>query len=78
MVGSLFFNTQNNNANILINDFERDIEGMRNWFQDQDIFIIDRGYRDAILTLQKLGVNIQMPSLLERGQSQLSTKDANH
>lgn len=51
---------------------------MRNWFQDQDIFIIDRGYRGAIPTLQRLGINIEMPEILQQGQPQLTTEQANH
>lgn len=77
ILGPYFSNTQNNDANILTSEFERDVEGMRNWFRDQDIFIIDRGYRDAIPTLERLGINIEMPSLLAQGQRQLTTEEAN-
>lgn len=59
ILGPYFSNAHNNDANILISEFERDVEGMRNWFQDQDIFIIDRGYRDAIPTLERLESNVK-------------------
>lgn len=77
ILGPYFSNTHNNDANILISEFNRDVEEMRAWFQPGDIFLVDRGYRDAIPTLERLGINVQMPSLLERGEQQLSTEDAN-
>jgi len=54
ILGPYFSNVQNNDANILINEFERDVEDMRDWFRDEHIFIIDRGYKNAIPTLQRL------------------------
>jgi len=77
ILGPYFSNAQNNDANTVINEFERDVKGMRDWFCDKDIFIIDKGYRDVIPILQRLGISIQMPPLLERGQTHLTTKEAN-
>lgn len=78
ILGPYFSNTANNDANILVSEFERDIEGIRNWFQMGDIYLVDRGYRDAVPTLEALGINVQMPSLLQPGQTQLTTEEANH
>lgn len=50
---------------------------MREWLQNGDIFVIDRGYRDALPWLEEVGINCWMPKLLENGQHQLSTEDAN-
>lgn len=50
---------------------------MREWFQEGDIIIVDRGYRDATDLLARLGIHWRMPALLEQGQSQLSTEAAN-
>lgn len=33
---------------MLRNEYEKDVDFIREWFQDHDIFIVDRGYRDAI------------------------------
>jgi len=38
---------------------------------------VDRGYRDAIPLLQRLGIDHKMPALLKHGQRQLPTQDAN-
>lgn len=42
-----------------------------------DIIIIDRGYRDVIPLLQNLGIETHMSRILEQGETQLSTEDAN-
>ncbi|KYM99340.1 hypothetical protein ALC62_09925 [Cyphomyrmex costatus] len=76
--GPYFSNAANNDAAILLRELETDVNNMRNWFQRGDIFIIDRGYRDAVSTLQRIGLQIEMPSLLYRDQSQLTTEQANN
>jgi len=75
--GPYFSNAANNDARILDSQLSRDVNIMRNWFQDQDIFILDRGYRDAIPILQRIGICYKMPLLLDRGQSQFLTEEAN-
>ncbi|XP_024868674.1 uncharacterized protein LOC112452615 isoform X2 [Temnothorax curvispinosus] len=45
--------------------------------ENGDIVLADRGYRDAIPLLQRLGIDHKMPPLLEHGQRQLPTQDAN-
>ena len=74
--GPYFSNAANNDARILVNEFHRDIDGMNDWFQRDDIFILDRGYRDAIQNLQRMGVVTLMPPLLEFG-NQFETFQAN-
>lgn len=56
----------------------RDAQTLSNWFQNGDIFLVDREYRDVVPLLQHLRIDYKMPALLERGQRQLSTEDANH
>lgn len=46
--GPYFSNATNNDARILLKEFQSDVNGMQAWFQRTDIFILDRGYRDAI------------------------------
>lgn len=62
---------------MLRNEFERDNQIMRNWFQNEDIIIVDRGYRDACPMLAELGIHVKMPSFLEPGKRQLTTEQAN-
>lgn len=46
--GPYFSDSRNNDASILNNEFDRDAQNMNEWFQDGDIMILDRGYRDSI------------------------------
>ncbi|KYQ53566.1 hypothetical protein ALC60_00093, partial [Trachymyrmex zeteki] len=75
--GPYFSDSRNNDAAILQNEFDRDAERMLRWFQEDDIVIVDRGYRDAIELLRRLGITWKMPALLPRNQAQLTTEDAN-
>lgn len=49
---------------------------MRHWLQEDDIVLVDRGYRDATSLHQQLGIVWKMTAFLERGQRQLSTETA--
>lgn len=46
-------------------------------FQDCDIVLVDRRYRDAIPFLRLLGIEHKIPAILQPGQNQLTTEDAN-
>lgn len=76
--GPYFSDARNNDAEILRGEFERDADALANWFQNGDIVLVDRGYRDAVPLLQRLGIDHRMPALVERGQRQLTTVDANN
>ncbi|XP_061168242.1 uncharacterized protein LOC133177166 [Saccostrea echinata] len=52
-------------------------ESIRSWLNEDDIFIVDRGFRDALPLLADLGIQAEMPFFLEAGQKQMSTEDAN-
>ena len=74
--GPYFSDAQNNDAAMLQNEWNND-EDLNNWFQEGDVFVVDRGYRDIIPTLENFGLICKMPPLLEAGERQLSTEDAN-
>lgn len=67
----------NNDARILIDQFQRNLEDMENWIQPGDIFLVDRGYRDAVPFLNQRQVHCKMPMSLGNGQAQLTTEEAN-
>lgn len=75
--GPYFSDSRNNDARILNNEFQRDADNMRGWFHDGDIFILDRGYRDAQPLLRELGIEYKMPAFLGPQQKQLFTEEAN-
>lgn len=75
--GPYFSDARNNDAHLLRNEFDRDADRIRSYLQEDDILIVDRGYRDAVELLDRLGVAHKMPALLARSQAQLTTEEAN-
>lgn len=75
--GPYFSDARNNDAEVLREEFENDAGTLRDWFQDGDIVLVDRGYRDAIPLLQHLGIQHRMPALIQQHQRQFNTEDAN-
>lgn len=75
--GPYFFDARNNDAAMLLKEFNDDVEGMRAWFEEGDIVLIDRGYRDATDFLEGIRIRYEMPTFLQRNERQLSTEDAN-
>jgi hypothetical protein len=45
--------------------------------QDDDVQVVDRGFRDVAAEFENLGYDIRMPGLLGKGDKQLSIDDAN-
>lgn len=74
--GPYFSDSRNNDAALLQDQFERDVNGMREWFQANDM-IVDRGYRNVVEVLKQLDICYHMLELLERGQRQLTTAQTN-
>ena len=62
--GPYFSDSRNNDAEMLRNEFERGVDGLRTWFQENDIVVLDRGYRHALPMLQDRSISVKMPSLL--------------
>lgn len=75
--GPYFSDARNNDATILQHELQNDINGMRTWFQEGDVVIVDRGYRDSIGLLQDLGLHYHMPPFLPPDQRQLTTVETN-
>lgn len=74
--GPYFSNPPNNDAAMLRNEVQTD-PVLTQWFQDEDIIIVDRGYRDVIPLLQTLDISCLMPNFLQRNQKQFTTEEAN-
>lgn len=48
-------------------------------FQENDIILLDRGFRDAVDTLEhEYKLKVKMPILLVKNQKQLDTRQANN
>jgi hypothetical protein len=70
------FPATKNDATILSEILEND-EHLRNLLKKDDVFILDRGFRDVIDELEKKQYAAHMPALLEKNQDQLTTSQAN-
>jgi hypothetical protein len=75
-LGPYLADGSNNDAAITKHVLE-DNERVKAFFQEEDVFIVDRGFRDSIEFLNELGLNVEMPSFLDDGERQLSTNQAN-
>ena len=61
---------------MLINEFEIVVNGLREWFKNNEIIIVDRSYHGALPLYENLGIDHKMPPLLVRGQRQ-DTEESN-
>ena len=68
---------KNNDASIAKNIFINNEQDVLDWLRDDDIIVVDRGFRDAVNTIRRFGFNVEMPHFL-KGKKQLSCKEANH
>ena len=77
VIGPYLADTKNNDAHILKDIMYRNEEQIRSWLKENDIFIVDRGFRDSLSMLERLGIRTEMPSFLQKGQSQHTVEDSN-
>jgi hypothetical protein len=75
-IGPYLANGNNNDAN-MTQDIINKQSQLKNYFKENDIFIVDRGFRDSIGYLNDLGLQVEMPCFLERNEDQHSTLEAN-
>lgn len=66
-----------NDATITSNDLRNKEGYLRTFFRNEDIFILDRGFRDVMSDLETYGFKAYMPESLLEGEHQLTTLQAN-
>ncbi|XP_048750412.2 uncharacterized protein LOC125662290 [Ostrea edulis] len=77
VVGPYLADYRNNDAAIFNHMLRSNIEDIKNWFQEDDIFVVDRGFRDALTVLEDFGIKAFMPHLLAKGEKQMPALEAN-
>lgn len=77
VVGPYMADGKNNDSSILNHMLKANIDDFRNFLRDGDVLVVDRGFRDSLPILADLNIQAEMPSLLTKGQKQLSTEEAN-
>lgn len=64
-------------ADIMISLFDYENSPLRLYFQENDVFILDRGFRNCIRMLEGCNYRPYMPDSLLEGEHQLTTQQAN-
>ncbi|KAF9809419.1 hypothetical protein SFRURICE_003516 [Spodoptera frugiperda] len=64
-------------SEIMKNLFENENVPMRCFFRSNDVFILDRGFRDCIPFLESYGYKVFRPESVDEGETQLTTLQAN-
>ncbi|VDI44871.1 Hypothetical predicted protein [Mytilus galloprovincialis] len=77
VIGPYLCNSKNNDAKILNSIFKNNLEKIKEWFDKDDVVVVDRGFRDSIDLLEEFGIQTKMPSFLKRNEKQLSVEDGN-
>ena len=78
IIGPFFADGKNNDASMLRNILDKNADGIMDWLQEGNIFILDRGFRDILNSLEDDGFETKSPSFLPKAEKQLSTSEANH
>ncbi|XP_051159163.1 uncharacterized protein LOC127280299 [Leptopilina boulardi] len=76
VLGPYYANGKNNDASIFTSLLRSDSSKLRQWLNDNDIFVVDRGFRDCHGLLEDLDLISKMPHFLEKG-TQHTTLEAN-
>ncbi|CAF4204039.1 unnamed protein product [Rotaria sp. Silwood2] len=67
----------NNDASIIKHCLFENKGGMLNWALDDDVMILDRGFRNAINSMKMIGLQAAMPDFLTGGNKQFDAAQAN-
>ena len=76
--GPFFSDNNNNDASILKHIIINNYDNILNWIKNNDIMIIDRGFRDSLGVLKAVGIDVAMPSFMDPHQKQLDVQQANN
>ena len=57
--------------------FKSNTENIQDWFEEGDVLVVDRGFRDVADLLEECGIKTHMPHFIGKSQKALSTEEAN-
>lgn len=77
VLGPYFADSKNNDASIIKHIVSNNVEEIKSWMQANDIFVVDRGFRDSATFLQDFDIKSEMPAFMSRGEKQMKCEDAN-
>lgn len=56
----------------------KQVQGIYCFVREKDIFVVDRGFRDALPSLHQEGIETLMPALMDKSKKQFDDTEANH
>ena len=77
VMGPYLSNGKNNDASIIKHIITSNSGNIMEFLKDDDVLIVDRGFRDDIPFLNELGFKTHMPAFLQKSVKHHSTNEAN-
>ena len=77
VMGPYLADGKNTDAKITEHMLKTNAENITDWFEEDDVLVVDCGFRDAIDILKDFGINSHMPHFLNKSQKQHTTEEAN-
>lgn len=76
VLGPFLCDYKNNDASILKHCVNNNEQEILDWLDDDDVLILDRGFRDSVRAMKLFGFEVAMPHFLN-GRKQFSLEEAN-
>ena len=70
-----FADSKNNDASILNHIIQSNTEEIKEWVKPNEVFVVDRGFRDSLSLLEDMGIQAEIPAFMKCGEKQ--TEEAN-
>lgn len=67
VIGPYYSDGKNNDAQIMKHIIQNDIEEFKQWVCENDVIIVEGGFRDSVELLHEIGVRTKMPSFVKKG-----------
>lgn len=77
VIGPYMSDGKNNDANITVHMMKTNADNRMDWLTEEDILVLDRGFRDALPFLNDCGFQTESPDFLSKTQKQFTTTSAN-
>ena len=75
--GPYYADYRMNGAAITKHIFDRNIDGIKTWLKEDDILVVDRGFRDCQEVLHQLGLKTEIAHFLPKGRKQHTALESN-
>lgn len=76
VIGPYYSDAKNNDSSILNQILKNNVEEIREWLNEDDVVVVDRGFRDSVELLNEFGIHSEMPAFSKKKQ-QHPTEESN-